>query len=36
MMRAMNVPFPDIGAAAAMAMNMVDTTKEQWTMDSGQ
>jgi hypothetical protein len=29
MMRATNVPFPDIGAAAAMAMNMVDTTKEQ-------
>jgi hypothetical protein len=28
MIRAMNVPFPDIGAAA-MAMNMVDTTKEQ-------
>jgi hypothetical protein len=36
MMRAMNMPFPDIGAAAAMAMNMVDTTKEQWTVDSEQ
>jgi hypothetical protein len=35
MMRAMNVPFPDIGAAA-MAMNMVDTTKEQWTVSSEQ